>query len=463
MSDMVISLRVIELAVRQMVKGSSAFRRLPVVLLCVCSAIALHAQQDANLAEDTLDIRFRLDSIKIDLSYADNTAHWQSFVKNFESSYYRHTAGQTIIDIYAGASPEGSASHNRWLGEQRGEAVRRLLYDYFGDRVSRVIVHNEAARWNGLYRLVAASNEPWRDEVLNIIKMPASTDERQRDHRELKLRSLHDGKVWSILLDKYLAPLRSGATAIVRWDYVPDTIFIKGENSRDTIVIVKQNSTPCITADDVALAMKAQAAAEKRHRDSIFLASRHHEWAWALKTNLLLWGTGSPNIAVEIPLGRNNRWSVEGEFFGPWWTLNHNAYANEIVNVGAEIRYWLGKRQWHHLLDGWHIGLAAAVGYYDLEWKSKGYQGEHLNTYFNIGYQYRWGRQRRWLVDASIGVGMLATKYRRYYGSSIFPKNNTERYDDHLMFRYKGHLLWPGATHINISIGYLFNSSKSKH
>ena len=180
--------------------------------------------------------------------------------------------------------------------------------------------------------------------------------------------------------------------------------------------------------------------------------------AWALKTNLLLLGVAAPNLQAEFLLGGGNRWSLEGEVICPWWTFDHNAYAEQVLNFGLEARLWLGRRQYHPCLDGWHIGLAAAFGYYDLEWQSEGYQGEHVNGYVNFGYQHRWGRDKRWGIDAGIGIGAIVTpKHRHYLGSTIFPENHTEQYDDHLMYQNHGNFIWPGASHINVTLMYFFD------
>ena len=182
----------------------------------------------------------------------------------------------------------------------------------------------------------------------------------------------------------------------------------------------------------------------------------------ALKTNFLLWGALTPNIQLEIPLGTKGRWSIETEFFCSWWTWGNNSHAQQIMNLGVEGRYWLGNRERHHTLDGWHIGLAAAIGYYDLELKrSEGWQGEYLNVYVNGGYQHRFGRHKQWLVDGGIGFGYIPTQHRHYLGSSVYPVGYEESVDNHLMWQGTSwrHIL--GATHANISIGYLFGAGKT--
>jgi hypothetical protein len=201
--------------------------------------------------------------------------------------------------------------------------------------------------------------------------------------------------------------------------------------------------------------------ARAARRDSL-----RHEWlrypAWAVKTNLLLWGVVAPNVEVEVPLGHRNRWSLEAEYFVPWFVWNRNAHASQFHNLGFELRYWLGNRSLHRWLQGWHMGLAVAAGYYDWEWKKhEGYQGEYVNTYFNIGFQYRWGNH--WGLDCALGLGLMATKYRHYYGSSVYggsvnPESHLEPWDKHLIWHDTGHMMWPGACHGCVSYVYLFNA-----
>ena len=184
---------------------------------------------------------------------------------------------------------------------------------------------------------------------------------------------------------------------------------------------------------------------------------------WALKTNLLLWGLAAPNGQVEFPLGRSNRWSIEGEVFWPWFIWSHNAHAHQCGNVGLELRYWLGDRKRHHTLDGWHIGLGVAAGYYDFEWKKhEGYQGEYLNVYCNIGYQHRWGKRKQWAVDGGLAIGWIPTNYREYLGSSLFPVGHEEEFDDHLMWQKTSSKNFFGATHANITLAYMFHTKDNK-
>ncbi len=434
-------------------------KRLTTTLLALVLSLMVHAQvvptsSDGSVKADTLSILFRLDSISIDMDFANNRATWDSFLKNFRENFEGKSSRGIRLDIYSGASPEGKASYNRWLGENRGNAVRRLVRRELGNKIGNIIVHNEAARWDGLYDLVAASSEPWRDEVLSIIELPASQDENKRDHREYRLRALRNGSVWPVLLEKYLSKLRSGASAILTWESGRDTVVV-----RETLVI----RDTLVTRDTLVMATPVAVIP-----DTVPVAAPEpplppvtRQPVWILRSNLPFLCIGTLNLQGEWSLDHRDHWSVNVEGMWSWFTLLHNAYANELAYGSAEIRYWLGDRRRHHTLDGFHVGFGLGGGYGDLEWKSKGYQFEYFSGYFNFGWQHRFGKRKQWAFDAGIGLGYAYIPHRRYHGSSIYPESRTEEYDDHLMWLETKYRNWIGPTHLNVSLGYVFTTEKS--
>ena len=399
----------------------------PLVLFAVGLPLMAIAQP-----ADTLEVQFRVGQSDLDLRFADNEQHIHDFLEYVKKNFAEVAPIDMSLTIYAGASPEGPSELNRRLGEQRGISLRDVLLQHLDGRIKNIAVVNQGARWGALYNNVEKSNESWREDVLRILEKHPEKDTWKIDPREQQLRKLKNGRVWRELNERYLPSLRSSGSAIVAKMTEPlppqrDTLVIY-----DTIVYVPE---PC---------------------PEPFIDHRPY---WAVKTNLLLWGVIAPNVQLEAPVGESNRWSIEGEFFLPWWTWSHNANAEQFFNLGVELRYWLGDRQRHHTLDGWHIGAGLAGVYYDFEWKRhEGWQGEYLNIYCNIGYQHRFGRRNQWLVDGGLGLGYIPTKFRHYLGSSIFPEGHEEQYDDHLMWQNNGwrHIL--GATHVNVTLGYLFDA-----
>ena len=412
--------------------GNKHIYKKALMLLALVGVACL--QGHAAEASDTLEVHYRVGISSLDPNFADNKRQIDQFVDYVNATYANVPAQYLKLDVYSGASPEGPIELNRRLGEERGLALKEALLEKLGWLKGRISVYNQGARWGGLYKAIEDSNEPWKYDVLKIIQEGPSEDTWSRDEREAKLRKLDRGRVWNVLNTKYLPALRTSGSAVIARIENPtskDTIVI-----RDTVYYVPEPCQPYIAP--------------------VFL---NH--VWALKTNLLMWGVIAPNIQAEFSLGKTNRWSIEGEFFAPWWIWSHNAHAEQFLNLGVELRYWLGNRERHHRLDGWHIGPALAIGYYDFEWKrSEGYQGEYLNLYCNIGYQHRWGRRKQWAVDGGIGFGYIPTQYRHYLGSSKFPVGHEEKRDYHLMWQNTQwkHLI--GATHANVTLAYMFNASK---
>ncbi len=418
-------------------------------LIAFFFVLILTKQANAYIAVgpgDTLQVQFRVGQSDIDLNYADNERQITQFCQRVWQNLAEKEELQ--LNIYTGASPEGPAELNRRLGEQRGLALKEILTERLKGLAIHCAVINEGARWGQLYNKVEQSNEPWREDVLTILGKRPGADEWQTDDREQRLRKLKNGLVWRELNERYLPPLRTSGSAVI-FPVRPlapsqrDTIVI-----RDTIIYLPE---PC-----------------PQYEPPIDL-----DPAWAVKTNLLLWGVIAPNVQVERSLGKTNRWSIEGEIFWPWWTWSHNAHAEQFLNLGVELRYWLGNRQKHHTLDGWHIGIGLAGGYYDFEWKrSEGWQGEYLNIYCNLGYQHHFGRRNQWAVDGGLALGWIPTKFRHYVGSSQaqdyaeqHPGKNyhlgpNEEYDDHLMWLNNGWKHIVGATHVNVSIAYIIGAKK---
>ena len=382
----------------------------------------------AEQRTDTLEVKFRVGQSDIDLSYADNERRIAEFTRLVKEYYASVPMSQLKFDIFTGASPEGPTELNKRLGEQRGVALRNLLKERLGEQAPQMAVVNKGARWGELYQMVDKSNEEWREDVLRILSKQPAKDNWRVDPREQQLRKLKNGAVWRELDQRYLPVLRASGMAVIA--SIPEV-------QKDTIVII--------------------------NKDTIYYFPEpipgeivDHRPFWAVKTNLLLWGVIAPNFQLEIPLGHKNRWSVEAEVFFPWWTWSHNAHAEQFFDWGLELRYWLGNRERHHTLDGWDIGLAVAMGYYDFEWqRSHGYQGEYVNTYVNFGWQKR--ISTHWAFDAGVGLGYIPTQYREYLGSSVFPEGYEEEYDDHLMWQRTQwrHIL--GLTHANLTIAYMFD------
>lgn len=136
-----------------------------------------------------------------------------------------------------------------------------------------------------------------------------------------------------------------------------------------------------------------------------------------LKSNLLYWGTLSPNLGTELRLSRH-------------FTLNIEAAANPFsigdkklhaVAVTPEARYWLSARP----QAGHFVGLMALGSIYDVKFDGTVHNGDAIGAGLTYGYSFVLGR--RWSLEATVGAGLLHVREKKYKETEDTPAdaNNT--------------------------------------
>lgn len=140
----------------------------------------------------------------------------------------------------------------------------------------------------------------------------------------------------------------------------------------------------------------------------------------AVKTNLLYDATLTPNLGVELGLGRKSTMQV-------LYSLN---LWKHPLNNDKMWKHWqlLGEYRWWPCskFNGHFIGVHAMGGEFDMQkvrfklpfynWPSdlrdKRYEGWNAGGGFTYGYQWILGRH--WNLEASLGVGYQYISYKRY-------------------------------------------------
>lgn len=145
------------------------------------------------------------------------------------------------------------------------------------------------------------------------------------------------------------------------------------------------------------------------------------------KTNVLYWGTTTPNIGLEYSIAP--RWSIELECgYNPWTFDKENNIKAKHFLVSPEIRYWFCET-----FNGHFIGLQANYVMYNVggipfpaafgpSVESESLMLSSLKKSRNEGwaagagllYGYSWPIARRWNIEANLGVGFWYTGYDRY-------------------------------------------------
>lgn len=178
----------------------------------------------------------------------------------------------------------------------------------------------------------------------------------------------------------------------------------------------------------------------------LWVGSQANAQVIAGKTNFLYWGTTTPNLGLEVGLGKKTTLELVGGY-NPW-TLDKDE--NKKIKhwlVMPEFRYWLCER-----FNGHFFGLHTGYTFYNVsgvripfqeEWtKDHRYQG--WATGVGLSYGYSWVLGKRWNIEASIGVGYVYTNYDRYECATCGRFKGSE--DKHYF----------GPTKASISLIYIF-------
>jgi hypothetical protein len=171
-----------------------------------------------------------------------------------------------------------------------------------------------------------------------------------------------------------------------------------------------------------------------------------HAQQVAVKTNLLYDATATPNLGVEIGVGKKHSFQV---FYGlhPWKLGSDEKYLKHWV-INPEWRHWFC-----HRFNGSFVGIHAFGGEFNASkikmpfgwWKEL--RDNRFEGWFvggGISYGYQWVMSKHWNLEAAIGVGAAYIKYDKFGCGSCGKK-----LDD-------GDKIYVGPTKLALSLMYLF-------
>ena len=130
----------------------------------------------------------------------------------------------------------------------------------------------------------------------------------------------------------------------------------------------------------------------------------------ALKTNMLFWLTGTPNMGGELGAGRQFT-------FGVWGAYNAWKYPDDmklnLYAAEAEARYWFCRK-----FEGHFVGVHGQYGHFNIgqisfisSLKEHVLRGDLYGG--GLSYGYHWALGERWGLEAIFGVGYLQLKYEK--------------------------------------------------
>lgn len=333
------------------------------------------------------------------------------------------------IQIQGFASPEGSYDMNDRLARERTSSLTRFIIEHTNVAPKLFHTSSVAEDWQGLRNFVdTTSMLAHRDGLLRMI-------DNKMDDLDLKLKQMATAypNDYKVLAQETFPLLR-------HTDYQIDYQLkkVKEEQAEERL-----DTTYLLITDQLNDTL---ICTQKRFTNS-------YKPLLALKTNLLYDLALAPNIEVEIPFGRNKRWSVMAEYLNPWWRLDKLNYAYEIQEAGVELRRWLtprcnGSRPW---LSGSFLGVYMASAKYDLEYNGVGDQGEIWSVGATWGYS--WPVSRRLNLEFSLSAGYVNGERRHY---------NAEFESSHLIYKYTKKINYFGPTKLKFSLVWILPSKQKK-
>jgi hypothetical protein len=326
--------------------------------------------------------------------------------------------------------------------------------------------------WTGLRREVENDlNVPARNEVLSLLDSKKSTEQKKAG-----LRQIAGGRTYAYLA-RYILPGLRGGTTISLCEKPASELQPVAEPAKEIVVVEKPTVVEKIVRDTVytepakeVVVVEKVTVIEKIVRDTVYIDrtigqqpvkigepvkfGQVKKPLFALKTNLLMNLGTMINIEAEVPIGK--RWSVAGEWVFPWWLFEKKQIALQAGLATLEVRNWLGNRNTLKPLTGWFLGAHGGWGYYDLEWKDKGYQGELWYGGLSGGYAHSISKNGNWRLEYSLGLGYMYSDYTKY----VPQKDGNGGW--HLIRQKVAERNYFGPTRAKVSLMWMLNRSDNK-
>lgn len=222
---------------------------------------------DEGTEDASATVYFRVGSYELDPYYKDNSRMLASITEAYRAILNDPSVRLEKIFIAGFASPEGSLALNTELGQRRAEAVENYLMRELGVAdPAKFEIYNGRENWEGLRRMVAASDMPERDKVLYIIDRHSTGEEIRKE----KLKYFADGVPYSYMLTRFYPKLRSAGYVQIYYAKNETAAARRVENDTRDVELLNRASELMIGGDwNRALAVLEGAKDDPRSYNSI--------------------------------------------------------------------------------------------------------------------------------------------------------------------------------------------------
>lgn len=362
------------------------------IVIAILAAIILSAMPcRAQQRQDSVRIYFRQSIPTLEMNVPGNRDALNRITGVLRDFSQDSVWTMKRVAVVGGASPEGTIRFNRWLSEQRANALFDYLSAYGNLTTDNRSFTFLGRDWGGLIRLVEDDpNVPLRIstlEFLKRLKAEADAGDNSRGDRVARLKRFKGGRPWKYMYDNLFPQLRSSQLK-VWYERIPNPVFAAPE--------------PEVRVDTVFISDTIYECPEKVCRP----------FYMAAKTNMLFDALLLPNVGVEFYLGKN--WSLSASWMYAWWKCDHKHNYWRCYGGDIELRKWFGGAAAEKPLTGHHAGVYAQMYTYDFELGHKGYLAPKWSYGAGVSYGYSLPVSPRLNIDFGISVGYQGGTYKEY-------------------------------------------------
>lgn len=327
----------------------------------------------------SMEIHFRWDKSYLDTLYMGNDktlAKMRALINQIPVEQI------DSVVIVSQSSPEGTWRHNQNLSTRRAATMRKYMEEQYPQLKHALQVSPDGESWGQLREWVRTDTLLKNKSIERVLKI---IDNDSISIETKKWRITND-PLYRYLYKTYYPRIRNSMICI---------IYSHGEPMKPLVKPVRFD-TPLAHADVPRMEVKPM-------QDTLTIA---------LKSNMLYDLFTAVNAEVEVPIG--DHWSAAVEYVFPWWEKD-NKYCLQMLELGAEARYWFRNNHYHkQKLQGMFLGAYCMSAKYDFQWnRNPAYQGECWSAGFTYGYAMpiaKWCN-----LEFSLSVGYLSSAYRHYF------------------------------------------------
>lgn len=403
------------------------------ILLALAAIIPATAQERVIEHQLVVDIPFVLrGEDEGDICLNRDTTELAKAFRHLRAIANDHAIVIKAVEFYSSVSPEGSYRINKALSKRRLETAERIVRSY--------ITIPESAKVTRTERMI-----PWTEFLLPIITSDTSKEyreelikliiENERSERRSALQSARDGQLWKELERDYFKDMRKGGAIITTVRIVYDEIL-----SPLPVMTSVAQVDPSLMSFPQPVKVAEPAPVEEKVEPQLGVT---------LKTNLVVWGLGITNVAVEFDICKHLSLSVPVmyaayNYFKP--TVKFRTLATQ-----PELRYWIKKEN-----TGFFVGAHFGAGSYNIAVNKDTRYQDHdgkspaLGGGISLGYRTPISKNKKWSMEFVLGAGGYKLHYDTFYNV-----NNGRLFGTHKK------TYW-GVDNAAISFNYKFDYKRKK-